>query len=123
MDPDKVRRHVMTHDGDILFHKHWFDVFTNANVEPVLEALAPDAIVLYGVALDVCDRYAVEGLLARRPDTRLLLVTDAVRAIDAEAGAQLLADWRARGVQLVTSDEIVRGGALDQFRTPRDRET
>jgi nicotinamidase-related amidase len=79
--------------------------------------------VLYGVALDVCDRYAVEGLLDRRPATRLLLVTDAVRAIDAEAGERLLAEWRARGVQMVTSDEIVRGGVLDRFRTPRDRET
>jgi nicotinamidase/pyrazinamidase len=123
MDPAKVRRHVAAHDGDILFHKHWFDVFTNANVGPVLEALAPDVIVLYGVALDVCDRYAVEGLLERYPATSLLLVTDAVRAIDAEAGERLLAEWRARGVQMVTSDEIVRGGVLDEFSTPRDRET
>lgn len=117
MDAAKVRRHVAAHDGDLLLHKHWFDVFTNANVDAVLAELDPAVIVLYGVALDVCDRYAVEGLLARRPGTRLLLVTDAVRAIHPDAGERLLADWRARGVQLVTSDEILRGGLLD---APRD---
>ena len=27
------------HAGDILFHKHWFDVFTNPHVSPVVEGL------------------------------------------------------------------------------------
>jgi nicotinamidase/pyrazinamidase len=115
MDPAKVRRHVAAHEGDLLFHKHWFDVFTNANVEAALDELAPDVIVLYGVALDVCDRYAVEGLLERRPGTRLILVTDAVRAIHAETGERLLAEWRARGVELLTTEDIVRRGALGAF--------
>src|SRR5688572_10362884 len=30
-----VAGRVKGHGGDILFHKHWFDVFTNANVVPV----------------------------------------------------------------------------------------
>ena len=95
------------HDGDILFLKHWFDVFTNPNVLPVLNALAPARIVLYGVALDVCDRYAVEGLLKHRPDIRLALVTDAVRAIHDDQSAALLRDWERRGVQLVTSAQVL----------------
>lgn len=98
---------VRTHDGDVLFHKHWFDVFTNPNVLPVLDALAPASIVLYGVALDVCDRYAVEGLLRHRPGIRLALVTDAVRAIHPEAGAALLRQWAGQGVSLVTSTEVL----------------
>jgi nicotinamidase/pyrazinamidase len=108
-DPAALAARVRGHEGDILFHKHWFDVFTNPNVLPVLEALAPGRVVLYGVALDVCDRYAVEGLLAHRPDLRLAVVTDATRAINAEAGAALLRDWEARGVELVTTDQAVAG--------------
>lgn len=100
---DQVRKH----DGDILFHKHWFDVFTNPNLLPVLDALAPSAIVLYGVALDVCDKYAIEGLLRNRPAIPLTLVTDAVRPIDAAAGAGLVEDWRRRGVRLATSAEVM----------------
>ena len=101
------RRRAQGRDGDILFLKHWFDVFTNANVLPVLNALAPARIVLYGVALDVCDRYAVEGLLKHRHDIRLSLVTDAVRAIHDDQSAALLRGWEQRGVQLVTSAQVL----------------
>src|SRR5437879_13148275 len=55
------------HSGDILFHKHRFDVFTNENVTTVLDLLDPEDIVLYGVATDVCDKAAVGGLPERRP--------------------------------------------------------
>ncbi|MGH7733042.1 MAG: isochorismatase family protein, partial [Gemmatimonadales bacterium] len=50
-DPGVIAR-VQAHRGDILFLKHWFDVFTNLNVPAVVEALAPGRIVLYGVATD-----------------------------------------------------------------------
>ena len=106
-DPERLAARVLAHDGDLLFHKHWFDVFTNPNLLPVLDALSPDRIVLYGVALDVCDRYAIEGLLRHRPAVSLSLVTDAVRAIDPTAGASLLADWKTRGVTMVTTDQVV----------------
>jgi nicotinamidase/pyrazinamidase len=106
-DPAALAAQVRTHDGDILFHKHWFDVFTNPNVLPVLDALAPARIVLYGVALDVCDRYAIEGLLRHRPDIRVALVTDATRAIHPDTAATLLEDWQRRGVELLTSDQAV----------------
>jgi len=106
-DPSAVAARVRNHDGDILFLKHWFDVFTNPNVLPVVDALAPSDIVLYGVALDVCDRYAVEGLLAHRPGIPLTLVTDAVRPIHPDTGAALLQAWSARGVRLATSTEVM----------------
>lgn len=106
-DPAELAERVLAHDGDILFHKHWFDVFTNPNVLPVVDALAPDQVVLYGVALDVCDKYAIEGLLRYRPDIRLALVRDATRAIHPEQAPALLADWEARGVRLTTVDEVL----------------
>ncbi|HEV8613596.1 MAG TPA: cysteine hydrolase family protein [Gemmatimonadales bacterium] len=106
-DPAALVARVRAHDGDILFHKHWFDVFSNPNLLPVVDALGPTDIVLYGVALDVCDKYAIEGLLQHRPRIPLTLVTDAVRAIDPKAGATLLEDWRRRGVRLASSAEIL----------------
>jgi nicotinamidase/pyrazinamidase len=106
-DPAALAARVRAHRGDILFHKHWFDVFSNPNVLPVVDALAPDSIVLYGVALDVCNKYAVEGLLRLRPGIALSVVTEAVRAIDPAIGSALLDDWRRRGVRLVTSDEVL----------------
>src|SRR2546422_4629507 len=57
---------------------------SNENVMTVLDVIDPDDIVLYGVATDVCDKAAVEGLLERRPHTRLFVVTDAVKGIRSE---------------------------------------
>ncbi len=114
-DPKAVAERAVGHDGDILFHKHWFDVFTNPNVVPVVRAHDPPAIVLYGVALDVCDRYAIEGLVRYRPHTRLYFVTDAARAIYAEQAEHLLKAWGEEGVRLVTTGEIVDEGILDEY--------
>src|SRR5258705_24707 len=73
-DGTALATRIRNHRGDMLFHKHRFDVFSNPNVLPVLDALNPHDIVLYGVALDVCDKYAIEGLLQHRPQCRPVLV-------------------------------------------------
>ena len=111
-DPAMLADRVRAHPGDILFHKHWFDVFTNPNVLPVLTVLDPQHIVLYGVAQDVCDRYAIEGLLAHRPTTRLHVVRDAMKPIDPEAGERLLRRWTTQGVHIVETQDIVSRGLL-----------
>lgn len=114
-DPKALAERVRGHAGDILFHKHWFDVFTNENVLTVLDALDPADIVLYGVAMDVCDRYAIEGLLEHRPQARLFAVTDAMKAIDRDAAEHLLKEWGEEGVRLVRTSEVVAGGLVDDL--------
>ncbi len=108
--PTSLRERIRRHRGDFLLLKHWFDVFTNENVDVLLEVLAPERIVLYGVALDVCDRYALDGLLQRRPARSLWLVADATRAIDAAAGRSLVEGWRASGVNVVSAADVLAGG-------------
>jgi nicotinamidase/pyrazinamidase len=102
---DDLAAAIRSHSGEIIFRKQRFDVFSNPNVDTVLDLLDPGEIVLYGVALDVCDAHAVEGLLARGRDVRL--VEDAVRAIDVERGERLLAEWTKRGVVLVTTSSVL----------------
>lgn len=114
-DPARLAERVRTHRGDILFHKHEFDVFTNPNVLPVVDALAPEDVVLYGVALDVCDRYAIEGFLEHRPNIRLFAVTDAMKPIDRDAAEQMLREWGDEGVRLVKTSEVVMGGLVEQL--------
>jgi len=114
-DPQALAGRVKQHRGDILFHKHWFDVFTNENVATVLDVLDPQDVVLYGVALDVCDKYAIEGLLERRPHTRLFAVTDAMKPIDRDVAEHLLKEWGDEGVRLVKTSEVVSGGLVEQL--------
>ena len=67
------------------------------------------------VKADVCDKAAVEGLLERRPHTRLFVVTDAVRGIDKDVSEQLLKDWGDEGVRLVTTKEVVEEGLVEDL--------
>ncbi len=114
-DPQTLAERVRAHRGDVLFHKHRFDVFTNENVMAVLEVLDPQDIVLYGVATDVCDKAAIEGLLERRPHTRLFVVTDAVRGIDQDVSEHLLREWGDEGVRLVRTKELVEEGLVEEL--------
>ena len=114
-DPSALAARLRAHAGDILLHKHRFDVFTNENTVTVLDVLAPDDIVLYGVALDVCDKAAIEGLLEHRPHTRLFAVVDAMKPIEKDAAEHLLREWGDEGVRLVRTRELVEEGLVEDL--------
>jgi nicotinamidase/pyrazinamidase len=92
---------------EIVLRKNHFDAFSNPAAAPLLRRLAPDRIVVYGVALEVCDRYAVEGMLALDPRFEIVVVEDAVAALDPERGTALLDNWRSRGVRVLTTDQVL----------------
>ena len=114
-DPGALSHRILAHRGDFLLHKRALDVFTNANVQTLLRTLEPEAIVIYGVATDFCDKYTVEGLLRHWPKAKLFLVTDAIRAIHPDKAEPLLRSWRERGVQEVTSAEVLSGRGLERY--------
>lgn len=104
LSPRDVADTVHAHRGDILLHKPSLDVFRwNPNAATVLDTLAPDRIVLYGVATDFCVVAAIEGVRRLRPRAELLVVRDAIAAIDAARGETLCTTWAASGVTLVDS--------------------
>jgi nicotinamidase/pyrazinamidase len=90
---------------EILLLKKNFNVFTNPNTDPLLEALDPDEIVLFGVATDVCDDAAIRGFLQR--GRKVSFVEDAARGLDEERIAASTRFWRERGVAFTTADEVV----------------
>ena len=107
IEPDGPAPILSGHAGDILFHKHHFDVFTNPHVSPVVEALGVEDVTLYGVALDVCNRYAVEGLRRLHPEITVRVVADAVQALDPAKGAALLDTWGRQGVVVTSTMDVV----------------
>jgi nicotinamidase/pyrazinamidase len=90
---------------EILLLKKNFNVFTNPNTDPLLDALDPDEIVVFGVATDVCNDAAIRGFLQR--GRRVVFVEDAARGLDAERTAACTAAWREGGVAFATADEVV----------------
>jgi nicotinamidase/pyrazinamidase len=91
---------------EFLLLKKSFDVFTNPNAERLLGKLAPDEIVVFGVATDVCDDATIRGFLAR--GLRVRFVEDAARGLDDERVAACTSSWRENGVEFTTADEVAR---------------
>lgn len=89
---------------EVLLLKKNYSVFTNPNTDPLLEALDPDEIVVFGVATDVCNDAAIRGFLQR--GHKVAFVEDAARGLDAERTANALDAWRQGGVEFATADEI-----------------
>lgn len=82
----------------IILEKRALDLFTNPNLPALLDALAADAYVVYGVVTEYCVRFAALGLVATgKPVT---LVTSAIRSLDDAAARQLFDDFTARGGRL-----------------------
>lgn len=106
-DPAVLAGRLTRHTGEILIEKNHFDVFTNPNAAALVDALAPETVVVYGVAQDVCDAQAIAGFL-RRGGVRVAFVEDAARAIDAARGAALLDEWRSRGVTVLRTADVLR---------------
>lgn len=111
VDEESLRRFTAADHPTALLHKKHFDVFTNPNAETLLTALDPEEVVVYGVALDVCNRAAIEGMLARGRH-RITALTDATRPIHADAATDLWAAWSRRGVELRSTDDLLAELAL-----------
>jgi nicotinamidase/pyrazinamidase len=94
---------------ELLVLKKTYSAFSNPNLEPLLAALAPSEVLVFGVATDVCNDAAITGLLAR--GYRVAFVEDASRGLSEERTAAALARWREAGVRFTTTDEVVASSA------------
>ncbi len=92
--------------GQILIAKQALDAFTSAELPAVIERLAADRYVVYGVVTEYCVRYAALGLL--RTGRPVEVVTDAILGLKDEDAARALAEVAAAGGRLTTVDQILR---------------
>jgi nicotinamidase/pyrazinamidase len=98
------RRCEIALDGaqQVLVQKQTLNVFDTCNIASLLERLAADEYVVYGVVTEYCVRFAALGLLKTgRPVT---VATDAVKALGPADPA--LEEILAAGGRLATAAEI-----------------
>lgn len=88
----------------IILEKQTFDCFTNLHLARILESLAADRYLVYGVVTEICVKFAAFGLL--KTGKKVELVTDAVCSLNDEAAAQMLADFQAAGGRLTTTASV-----------------
>ncbi|MEO8879695.1 MAG: isochorismatase family protein [Gemmatimonadaceae bacterium] len=101
-------RQLSSHEGDVLIRKHRFDVFSNPNTRGVIEAWDPTEIVIYGVTLDYCVKYAIDGLIDIGIPS-IALVLDATKPIVESAVEGLVGGWVKQDVRIVSADDVVSG--------------
>jgi nicotinamidase/pyrazinamidase len=88
----------------ILLEKQTFSALSNINFARLLDHLAAERYVVYGVVTEVCVKFAAFGLL--KTGKRVEIVTDAIRALDEENGAKTLAEFTAMGGHLTQAGMI-----------------
>lgn len=93
--------------GEIVIKKQALDPFSNPATALILDWLNPQIVVAYGVATDFCVNQAVIGLTNRK--RRVCYVRDAARPITGEGAQRCEAEWQRRGVQFVTTADVVAG--------------
>ncbi len=91
----------------VVVEKQTVDAFRSANLGRVLEALAGERYVVYGVVTEICVFYAVRGLLETgRP---VIVVSDAVETLKAADGQKAIAEMVRSGSMLAPAAEICGG--------------
>jgi nicotinamidase/pyrazinamidase len=88
----------------IIVEKQTVDCFTNVHLNAILSHFHADRYVVYGVVTEICVRLAAFGLL--KTGKRVEVVTDAIRSLNSEAGARMLAEFQAAGGILTTASEV-----------------
>ncbi len=102
---DKPWSYLEANYDSIVFKKNNIDVFSNKNFDRLLTLIRPKVFVVFGVATDFCVKLAVQGLLIR--NLKVVLVKDAVYAIDQDVERKLFDDWEHQGVKLMTTDQVI----------------
>jgi nicotinamidase/pyrazinamidase len=90
--------------SQIIVEKQSLDCFTNPELEGLLEGFGADRCVVYGLVTEHCVRLAALGLAQR--GRRVEVVTDAIVALNQEAGVRALDEIQRAGGHLTTIDEV-----------------
>lgn len=88
---------ILAENDQIVLEKQTFDLFSNVNADALFDATASDECVVFGVATEYCVKAAVLSLLKR--GYKVVVVEDAISAVDEKAGAEAI-------------DEMLKAGAI-----------
>ena len=89
----------------ITIRKEQLDVFTNPNTAALIGILKPESVVVFGIALDLCLRMAVEGLL-KMGGMKLYLLRDVVKTLGIKSDKEVIAELKTKGVEIITLADL-----------------
>jgi nicotinamidase/pyrazinamidase len=106
--PNRIGAFQSLHEWppQIIIEKQEYDASTNVNFDAILHALGDRTFVVFGVATEYCVRSTALSLLKK--DFPVLLVTDAIRAIDEDSGRKAIDEMAAAGAKLVNTSDVCK---------------
>ena len=103
--PNQLTNIAIGDAEQIILEKQQLNLFTNPNLPRLLELLAADEYVVYGVVTEYCVRDAAFGLLDTGKPVTLLV--DAIKSLSQGDGAHTVQAFAARGGKLATSSKLL----------------
>ncbi len=89
----------------IVIRKEELDVFSNPNTGDILKLLKPRKAVVFGVALDLCLKMVVEGLI-KTGGTKIFVLRDAVKSLGLKSDEAVLEEFKKKGVEIITVADL-----------------
>ena len=106
---DKFMEEAISRLREIIITKDKFDLFSSKHTDKLINILRDEYtnVVVYGVAGDVCVKYAVDGLLER--GFNVYLVEDATKALNIENYDTIKRNWiKNENFKIINSDDIIK---------------
>ena len=103
---DRLPEDLSQH-SQILLEKQTLDIFETHHADTVVKRLGKDPqFFVFGVVTEYCVRLAAKGLLER--GRRVAIVSDAIETLNPEEGKRTIAELKALGAELISTDEALR---------------
>lgn len=104
---DKLKKLVEKEQFHIVIKKHSINVFDNPNTVSLIEFVKPETVAVFGVALDFCVKYVLEGL-NKYHDIKRILLRDAVKGLDPKTEDDIINNLEQTGVEVTEFAEFKR---------------
>jgi nicotinamidase/pyrazinamidase len=91
----------------IVIRKETLDVFTNPNTTALISLLKPESIIVFGVALDLCVKQTIDGLL-KTGGIHLYLLRDAVKGLGVLPNDSIIKELKEKGVEIISVADLQR---------------
>jgi len=105
IDEAGLRKLLDKEQFHIVLRKDKLDVFTNPNTKTIIELLKPETVLVFGVALDLCLRMAVEGLI-KMGGMKLYILKDAVKGLGVKPNDRVLEKFKKQGIKIISVADL-----------------
>jgi len=107
MPTDKLKKLVGKEQFHIVIRKESINVFDNPNTDRIVELAGPGAMAVFGVALDFCVKYVLDGL-AKYNGIKRILLRDVVKGLDPKTEDDIINNLQQTGVEITEFAELKR---------------